>query len=214
MHSSRILDLIHWGNNVAARAIGEPTVAYRPDLPWDPLAPKNRFLRIPVLITPVGGGFARPASYGDALRVGIYDASYTQPGDYLVSDSGRWFIAAQDRFLPSLCIETNRVVVISRPGPPLSAGSNGYAGITAGTAVPITGEWPASVLGISESGRNSANLPTDVPTAYWTILLPAIPMVTLRVSDLIVDDLGRNGVIAAAELTRLGWRLMAKDATA
>jgi hypothetical protein len=34
----------------------------------------------------------------------------------------------------------------------------------------------------------------------------------LRASDLMVDDLGRNGVVAAAELTELGWRLAVKQA--
>jgi hypothetical protein len=37
--------------------------------------------------------------------------------------------------------------------------------------------------------------------------------VILRPSDLLTDDLGRNAVVAAAELTDLGWRITAKQAT-
>ncbi|MDR3536520.1 MAG: hypothetical protein P4L71_08470 [Acetobacteraceae bacterium] len=163
---------------------------------------------------PIRGRFEHPTLYGDALRIGIYDALYTRPGDYLVLETGIWFIASQDRFLPSLCVETNRTISIARPGQPLTVGANAYAGITTGTTVGVTGDWPASVLGISGSGINPAGLPTDLSVPYWTVLLPPIPTVTLQVSDLVSDDLGRSGVVAAAELTRLGWRLTVKEATA
>ena len=35
----------------------------------------------------------------------------------------------------------------------------------------------------------------------------------LAVSDLMSDDIGRKGVIASAELTRLGWRLTVREAS-
>ena len=51
------------------------------------------------------------------------------------------------------------------------------------------------------------------PSPYWTVLLPAFPGVVLRPADLMTDDLGRTAVVAAAELTDLGWRLSVKQAT-
>lgn len=177
------------------------------------MAAAHRYLRLPAAFTPLSGGFARPNDYGTALWVGIYDASYTRPGDYLVQESGTWFIASQDRFLPNLCVETNRLVKLSRPSQPSVTGTNAYAGVTAATNVPLTGSWPASILGVSESGRQAANLPTDVSVSYWTILLPPIHSVVLRPSDLMTDDLGRSGIVTAAELSRLGWRLIAKEAS-
>jgi hypothetical protein len=37
--------------------------------------------------------------------------------------------------------------------------------------------------------------------------------VILHQSDLMTDDLGRNAVVATAELTDLGWRITVKQAT-
>jgi hypothetical protein len=191
--------------------MGEQAVAYRPSGSGDPLETSNRYLRLPVAFMPISGGYGRPNAYGSALWVGTYDTSQTRPGDYLVQDSGTWFIASQDRFLPSLCVETNRTVALLRPQAPTAMGANGYAGLTTATMVALTGSWPASILGLSTSGRSTADLPTDQSTAYWTVLLPRIPTMELRLSDLVVDDLGRTGVIVCAESSRLGWRLTAKE---
>jgi hypothetical protein len=59
----------------------------------------------------------------------------------------------------------------------------------------------------------SADLPNDTSVPYWTVLLPVIPDVILLPSDLMTDDLGRSAVVAAAELTDLGWRVTVKQAT-
>ena len=50
----------------------------------EPMAPRNRFLRLRAAFTAPDGRFARPNGYGDALWYGIFDAAYTRPGDYLV----------------------------------------------------------------------------------------------------------------------------------
>ena len=54
---------------------------------------------------------------------------------------------------------------------------------------------------------------SDSSIPYWTVLLPAIPGVILLPADLMTDDLGRNAVVTAAELTDLGWRITVKQAT-
>ena len=62
-------------------------------------------------------------------------------------------------------------------------------------------------------GSPAAELPSDTSVPYWTVLLPAFPGVVLLPADLMTDDLGRNAVVSAAELTGLGWRLTVKQAT-
>jgi hypothetical protein len=207
----RLLDRLRWGRNIAARAVGTPTIAYRPSGAGDPLDSSNRYLRLPAAFTPIGSGYTRPNGYGSALWIGTYDASHTRPGDYLVQEAATWFIASQDHLLPNLCVEVNRTVSFRRSHAPSVTGANTYAGVTAATIISLTGGWPASVLGISSSGRTSADLPMDQSTAYWTILLPEIPTVRLQSSDLVVDDLGRTGIIVGAELSRLGWRLTIRE---
>src|SRR6476469_459057 len=115
MQPAQLQDRIHRGWNAAARAIGADTDAYRPRGPSEPLARTNRFLRLRAAFTAPDGRFVRPNSYGDALWYGIFDAAYTQPGDYLVQQESVWFIAAQQRMLPVLCVQTDRIVSFWRP---------------------------------------------------------------------------------------------------
>jgi len=212
MDPSHLEDRIHWGLNVAARATGVDTDAYRPNGDIDPLTPANRYLRLRATFAPEDGQFRRANAYGAALWRGIFDAAYTHVGDYLVQGTAVWFIAAQQRLLPVLCVRTNRVVNFLRPAAPSRSGVNDYGGVVTATNAPLLTGWPASVLGASGRGRPDADLPTDSAIPYWTIILPAFGDTILRPSDLITDDLGRNAIVAAAELTDLGWRITAKQA--
>jgi hypothetical protein len=209
----RLQDRISRGLGAAARAIGTRTDAYRPSDFADPLALPNRFLRLQAAFSAADGKFAHPSGYGTALWQGVFDSAYTHPGDYLVQDVGTWFVAAQERLLPVLCVRVNRVVSFSRAAAPTANGVNGYGGVTLASATPLLTNWPASVLGVAGGGRPEAGLPSDAAIPYWTVLLPAFPGVVLRPADLMTDELGRTATVSAAELTDLGWRLTVKQAT-
>jgi hypothetical protein len=213
MNPTELQDRIYRGLNAAARAIGADTDAYRPASPADPLAASNRYLRLRAAFTARDGQFEHPNAYGDALWYGMFDAAYTRPGDYLVQGDTVWFIAAQHRLLPVLCVQTDRIVSFWRPAAPSSTGINEYGGITPATSTALLADWPASVLGVAGRGHSSADLPNDTSIPYWTVLLPALPRVTLRPSDLMTDELGRNAVVVAAELSDLGWRVTVRQAT-
>jgi hypothetical protein len=212
MRQAKLQDRLAWAANITARAAGDWADAYRPAGITLPLAPANRYLRIPVLFTGYAGKFNRPLGYGEAVAHGIFDYSYTRPGDYLVKGDMIWFIASQDVLQPALCVRTNRILSFSRAAAPSSTGANNYGGVTASTVTPLIQGWPASVLGSSGSGQPSAGLPSDSSVPYWTVLLPLLPGVTLLPSDLMTDDLGRSAVVSAAESTFLGWRLTVKQA--
>lgn len=213
MDPAKLQDRVYRGLNSAARAVGADTDAYRPSGATDPLASKNRFLRLRAAFTAHDGRFTHPNAYGEALCYGIFDAAYTRPGDYLVQGGLTWFIAAQQRLLPVLCVQTNRIVSFSRPAAPPTTGANRYGGVTTATNRPLATSWPASVLGVSGHGHPSADLPSDASVSFWTVLLPAMADVVLLPADLMTDDLGRNATIATAELTELGWRVTVKQAT-
>lgn len=213
MNIDRLADRIRWGLNVAARSTGAITNAYRPRGAEYPLASENRYLRLHASFCGIGGKFDRPNSYGNALWRGIFDAAYTQPGDYLVQDDAIWFIAAQPKLLAALCVRTNRTVSFTRPAAQTASGVNSYGGVTAATVAPIMTGWPASVLAATREVRPLANLPGDTSVSLWTVLLPACPGVVLKTADLMSDDLGRNGAVATTELTDLGWRLAVRQVT-
>ena len=214
MAQDRIQDRLQWGMNVAARAAGASTDAYRPTDVANPLDPGNRYLRLHALFTGMMGKFLRPEGYGESAVHGIFDAAYTQVGDYLVQPGGgTWFIASQEPLLPVLCVRTSRVVSFARAVAPTSSGVNPYGGVTATTTTPLLTNWPASVMGAAGGGQPEAGLPSDTTVPYWTVLLPAFPGVVLLPADLMTDDLGRNAVVSAAEMTSLGWRLTVKQAS-
>lgn len=218
MDQSFLQDRISWGLNVAARHIGRNTDAYRPKGPANPLSSANRFLRLHAAFSAPDGKFNRPNGYGSSLWHGVFDSAYTQPGDFLAQGKDIWFIAAQQKLLPILCVQTNRIVSFVRPAAPGSTGLNAYGGVSLGAATGLIRNYPASVLGASGAGQPAANLPTDTSIGYWTVQLPAASAldgspVILKPADLMTDDLGRTAVVAGAELTDLGWRLTVKQAT-
>jgi hypothetical protein len=213
MAPAQLEDRIRWGNNVAARAAGVATDAYRASSNKDPLDARNRFVRLPALFMSMRGTFDRTNGYGNALWHGLFDAAYTRPGDYLVRPEQVWFIAAQERLLPVLCVRTNRIVTFSRPAAQTDTGVNNYGGVTADDVVSLLSNWPASVLAAPGSGRPQANLPSDSSVSFWTVLLPAYPGTVLRPADLMSDDLGRNAVVLTSELSELGWRVTVKQVT-
>src|ERR1700722_2384520 len=137
MNPTELQDRIHKALNSAARAIGADTDAYRPSGVSEPLAPMNRFLRLRAAFTAEDGRFAHPNAYGDALWYGVFDAAYTRIGDYLVQQDAIWFVAAQQRLLPVLCVQTNRVVSFWRPAAPTNTGENAYGGVTTATNAPL-----------------------------------------------------------------------------
>jgi hypothetical protein len=162
---------------------------------------------------PAKGNDGRTNVYGEALWHGIFDASYTRAGDYLILDTGAFFIASQEPLLPVLCVKANRTISIVRPDMQTSAAGNVYGGYTSGSSLPLMEGWPASVLGENRTSASSTDLPTDQSIPYWNILLPAITTVNLSPGDLVTDDLKRTATIAGTELTNLGWRISAKMAT-
>ena len=205
-------DLISRGMGSAARAIGLTADAYRPSGAANPLADANRYLRLPVAFADSRARFTRPVGYAEATYDGIFDTAYTRPGDYLVRPDATWFIGNQPQLLPPLCVRTNRIVSFTRPAGAALAGVNAYGGVDRGAATALLTAWPASVLGAAAAGRPEADLPSDQSVPVWSVLLPAWPGILLRPADLMTDDLGRAAILAAAELTELGWRLTVRQA--
>ena len=210
MRSHHLQDRIARGLGSAARHIGHQYDAYRPAGAHRPLAPENRYLRLPASFSDENLSYRRPVAYGRAIWAGVFDSAYTKPGDFLLGPGGTFFIAAQQSLLPALCVLTNHTIMIARPAAPTAPGVNAYGGLVTATAVPVLTGWPASIL-FAGSG-SPGDLPGDANTPTWTVLLPSTPA-ALRSADLITDDAGNSYVIGSAEATALGWRILAKQAT-
>ena len=213
MDSKQLQDRIHLGLGKTARFLGSAADAYRTTNTSQPLDKQNRFLRLPAWFTPANNSVGGTNSYGQPLWHGVFDASYTQIGDYLVLHTKIYFIAAQEPLLSVLCVLTNRTITISRPSHQALPAANLYGGYMLGASTPLISGFPACVLGDNKSSSPLANLPTDQALASWYVLLPAPAGVAINPGDLVTDDLGRNAVVTGSELTSLGWRINAKMAT-
>jgi hypothetical protein len=213
MDSRRLQDRLYFGLGLSAIHAGQTADAFRPAGPFDPLNKQNRFMRLPAAFMPPNGGSDTTNTYGQPLWHGIFDASYTRPGDYLVLGSKTFFIASQEPLLPVLCVMANRTISAARPSVQTATGTNPYGGFTANSSSALMARWPASVLGEDRMTKIAADLPGDQAIPYWNILVPAPSGVLLAPGDMITDDIGRSAVIAGSELTSLGWRIIAKMAT-
>ena len=211
MHADRIADALRRGTGAAARAIGTWHDLFRPAGAESPVAMARRVMKLPAALTLPDGGFSKPPGYGSSLWWAVLDAAYVRPGDYLVGKGGTWFVASTEPLMPVLCVEAFRVLDVTRPTAATAAGVNGYGGVNRGVSTVLLTGWPASVLAAGGGGFE-ASLPGDGGLPSWQVLLPITPGVVLRTGDLIADDLGRNGTVASAELTRLGWRLGVRQA--
>jgi hypothetical protein len=213
VNSRKIQDRLYFGLGLSARFVGQSTDAFRPAGPDNPLDQKNRFLRLPALLLSANGKDNHANGYGEVLWHGIFDASYTRPGDYLVTLDATFFVASQDPMVPVLCVRTNRTISIVRPNMQTNTGGNTYGGYTSGGVKGLIDRWPASVLDAGRSSSSSANLPSDIAVSRWIVLIPSPAGVVFSPGDLITDDLGRTATIVGSELTYLGWRIGAKMAT-
>jgi hypothetical protein len=213
MNGRTLQDRLYLGLGLCARHVGQSADAFRPKGPFNPLDNQNRFLRLPATFVSANGNEGRTNAYGEALWHGIFDASYTRAGDYLIMDTGRFFVASQNPLLAVLCVKANRIISIVRPNMQTNTASNAYGGYTSGGSETLMEGWPASVLGENRSSGSVTNLPTDQAIPFWNILLPAIAHVVLSPGDLVTDDLNRTAAIVGSELTDLGWRVSAKMAT-
>ena len=218
--AARLADMVQKGLGRAGLALGPMCDAYRPSSASNPLHLSNLFLRLPAAFAPHGGAWTKPQGHGQALWDGLFDCAYTKPGDYIVrreselgaADGGIWFVAAQQKLLPPLCVRASRVVSFARAPAAQAAGVAGYGGVESQARTALISGWPASVLDSGVGGRYQADLPTDTSLGDWSVLLPRLPDIVLRAGDFMSDDLGRTGVIAAAELSELGWRINVKQA--
>jgi hypothetical protein len=213
MNGLKLQDRLYLGLGRSARYVGRSANAFRPKGPHTPLDPENRFLRLPATFVPAKGNDKQTNAYGEPLWHGVFDGSYTHVGDYLVLETGTFFVVSQAPLLPILCVRANRTISITRPNMQTITAANSYGGFTSSSSVMLMDGWPASVLGENRSTASETHLPTDQTIPYWAVLVPAPAGVLLARGDIVTDDVGRTAVIAGSELTDLGWRISAKMAT-
>lgn len=215
MNGLTLQDRLYRAAGRTAAIIGGACDLYRPRGTDAPLSPANHILRFPAAFLPIGGSIKRPVPRSEPMWEGIFDAAYTRPGDVLVrhADNGVFFIVAQQPMMPVLCVRALRMINLARPATAKSAGLNIYGGTVTATNTLFAHNWPASILTTAGSGTGAAQLQVEIAPGTWQVLLPPSLNVRIRGGDIVTDDQTRTGIVASAELTDQGWRLLVQQAS-
>lgn len=216
--------LISQGYGLAAQFLGTTFDAYRPS---DPMVP----IQAPAIATLTAAfdsdakfSFGKPAPYGKPLYYGLVDPTELFPGDYLLGDPTveapeTYFLASFEALNPPLFVRCNRIIDLLATAD--AAGqdadtldSPNQNGRTDADDVPLLIGWPASVLTKTRGEQPPSRLPGDQRAAYFEVLLPLsitkLPQpVKIEPGHRLRDDLGQTYTVATAELSHLGWRLLA-----
>ena len=209
--AERIADTINRGMGQAALRVGEEYDVFRPEGAELPLDPERRLVRLACAFSAGAPGFKRGPMPGKPHWYAVLDAAYVQVGDYLRGRPGIFFVASLGTLAPPLVVRCGRVLDLVRAEEAPVAGLEGYGGETRWTLRTLLRGWPASVLADSAAPRGA--LPADGAGTTWRVLLPLLPEAP-RAADLLVAEDGTRLVIASAESTAEGWRLLARQAEA
>jgi len=217
MDAARLQTKVYSGYSKAAQRIGYAFTVYRPNGAGNPIVSGNIVnAGINASFTPrsTGFNFEITSDYKQPLFHGLFDATNINVGDYLtLTGHGTYFVISKQDIAPILCVSCNNTVTVSRaPCVGGTGAQSGYSGATIGTESPIMTLFPASVI-FDARGRNSgAGLPMDEVNPYFNVLLPHIAGVDVRTSDIVTDQDNRRYIVASAEHSPLGWRIMARQA--
>jgi len=214
MDAATLQSRIYAGYAKAALRIGYTSDLYRATSASNPMASGNKLASLPASFNAEDMKYGKPNKYGHPTWWGLFDGRVTKVGDYLSNaHDGTFFIASQQTNLPMICVSCNVTVDVKRPQQQASVGALGYGGNTLAVETPLMTQWPCSILQGSKGEKADMVLPGDTRTPWWTILLPKYDGVMLRTGDIVTDNNARRFVISSAELTDLGWRMTASQAT-
>jgi len=212
MDATKLQAKINGGYAKAAQRLGLSCGQYRPASATSAAIALGNLLRsLPASFNAEDMSYSKPNKYGKATWYCLADGSLLAVGDYLVQpDGSAYFVAGLQLHLPIFVVGCNRVVNVLRPQGLTGVGAVGYGGNTDAAETALVTQYPASVLQGTKGDKSPTGLPGDTRVPWWIVLLPPIPGTPiLRTGDIITDDLARRYAISSAELTDLGWRIVA-----
>lgn len=217
MDAARIQQKVYSGYGKAAIRVGYLFNQYRLLGVADPINPGNLVGQLNAAFTvgPTGFRFERTPSHKDVLFNGLFDGSEVQAGDYFVSthDGSTYFVGQMAPILPPLCVLCNRVVTFSKTAASQTFGLQpAYEGTTSANEQAAMTRFPIALLFDARGRGTEVGLPTDLPSPFFLGLAPAIDGIDLRSGMFVQDETNRRYIIAASELTDMGWRFSAQQA--
>lgn len=216
MDAATIQQKVWAGYGAAAGRVGAVFGQYRPSGPQTPLGTANQIgsLNAAFTVAPSGFDFERAPAHRNAIFNGLFDAAGVAVGDYLVGPGGvTYFVAGLAPLTPPLCVLCNRVLTVHTPGPSGTFGVQAaYQGTAPANETATMTAWPANLLFDARGRATEVGLPLDLPSPFYSILMPALADVDVRTGMILTDDQARRYVVSASERSAFGWRLFAQQA--
>ena len=153
----------------------------------------------------------------------VFDPAALAPGDYVVGAlavggaTETFYIATIQSPAPPAAVQCNALVNVTRGVVPTTFGAQAPLDTQIGNETIILQGWPASWIPTGRSAAGPEQLPGDVNLGAYTVLLPPSIPVTLRSGDAITNLLAPGyirAIVAAADQTQDGWRLLVQQASA
>jgi len=142
----------------------------------------------------------------------LADPTIVQRGDYLVGEDTH-FVARIEPLRPALCVLCDQTLDFLSGDTSTSAGTNAYGGRTSDTDVVIAEGWPVSMSVRTRGETDVTKLPSDTRAAYYDVLAPPIPGISLTFGMRVRDIASQDYEIVSAEMSHFGWRLLIGLAT-
>ena len=196
----------------AASILGTSQNLYRPTTAFLPISgPPHSSIQCAFDVNPDFRLLAT-AQPSRSYAVMLGDPALVQQGDYLVGDDTH-FVARVEPLRPALCVLCDQVVDFLSTDSVTNAGTNAYGGRTDDTDILIAQGWAVSMSARTHSEQDVTKLPSDIRAAYYDVLAPPIPDVTLSFGMRLQDSAGQDYEIVSAEESPFGWRLLVGLAT-
>jgi hypothetical protein len=209
MDGATIQAKVYNGYAMAAARVGTAYAQFRPTGAANPTAAGNQIATIQAAFDATAYKFTTPNLFGKPVWYGLFDGRVALAGDYFIGLYGTYYVAGLEPLLPIVCVSCNRTITVARPFSPSGIGAQPYGGDIRSQAVAVMTAWPASVLQGTKGEKGDAQLPGDTRMPWMQILLPAWAGTDILTNDIITDDHARRYIVSSAELTDLGWRLVA-----
>ena len=213
MDQATVQSRIARGLAKAASIIGANFTQYRPTSSMNPLASSNAIATLPCAMDFESNLTLNSATPPDhPFTHLIADPGLLQPGDYLVGGD-TYFVSRVEALRPAWCILCNMTFDILDTAQATAAGTNSYGGMTSASNTLLAQGWPMSILAKTRSEQDVTKLPSDTRSAFFEVLMPSIPGLTLGLGLCLQDASSQIYVIMSSETTIYGCKLLVGVAT-
>lgn len=213
MDQARVQSHIGRGLAKAASILGTAFAQYRPATPLDPLLPGSLVGMLPCAIGSNSNiHFEVPSSSDQGFALLLADPTKLLAGDYLVGPD-TYFVSRIEPLLPAWGVLCNMTFDILDTAQVTAPGTNVYGGVLSANNTLLARGWPMSMRAKARGEQDPTKLPSDTRSAFFEILMPAIPGLTLGLGLCLRDVNAQIYMIMSSETTSYGCKLIVGIAT-